>query len=52
MKVLIAPMAAIAETSGPFSRAKTLAIGLLQKGSKLCGKYLHDPIPTRETWWG
>lgn len=32
MKVLIAPMAAIAETSGPFSRAKALAIGLLQKG--------------------
>jgi UDP:flavonoid glycosyltransferase YjiC (YdhE family) len=31
MKVLITPMAAIAETSGPFSRAKTLAIGLLQK---------------------
>jgi UDP:flavonoid glycosyltransferase YjiC (YdhE family) len=32
MKVLIAPMAAIAETSGPFSRAKALATGLLQKG--------------------
>jgi UDP:flavonoid glycosyltransferase YjiC (YdhE family) len=32
MKVLIAPMAAIAETSGPFSRAKALANGLLQKG--------------------
>ena len=32
MRVLIAPMAAIAETSGPFSRAKALAIGLLQKG--------------------
>ncbi|HSL43461.1 MAG TPA: nucleotide disphospho-sugar-binding domain-containing protein [Anaerolineales bacterium] len=32
MNVLIAPMAAIAETSGPFSRAKALAIGLLQKG--------------------
>jgi UDP:flavonoid glycosyltransferase YjiC (YdhE family) len=32
MKVLIAPMAAIAETSGPFSRAKALAIGLQQKG--------------------
>lgn len=32
MKVLIAPMAAIAETSGPFSRAKALAMGLLQKG--------------------
>src|ERR1043165_7455167 len=32
MKVLIAPMAAIAETSGPFSRAKALAIGLLEKG--------------------
>lgn len=32
MKVLIAPMAAIAETSGPFSRAKALALGLLQKG--------------------
>jgi hypothetical protein len=29
MKVLIAPMAAIAETSGPFGRAKALAIGLL-----------------------
>lgn len=34
MKVLIAPMAALAETSGPFSRAKALAIGLLQKGHK------------------
>ena len=34
MKVLIAPMAAVAETSGPFSRAKALAIGLLQKGHK------------------
>ena len=32
MKVLIAPMAAIAETSGPFSRAKALAMGLLQRG--------------------
>jgi hypothetical protein len=32
MKVLITPMAAIAETSGPFSRARALAIGLLQKG--------------------
>lgn len=32
MKVLIAPMAAIAETSGPFSRAKALAIGLLRHG--------------------
>jgi UDP:flavonoid glycosyltransferase YjiC (YdhE family) len=32
MKVLIAPMAAIAETSGPFSRARALAIGLLQNG--------------------
>lgn len=32
MKVLIAPMAAIAETSGPFTRAKTLATGLLQHG--------------------
>jgi UDP:flavonoid glycosyltransferase YjiC (YdhE family) len=32
MKVLIAPMAAIAETSGPFSRAKALAMGLLRKG--------------------
>ena len=32
MKVLIAPMAAIAETSGPFTRAKALAIALLQKG--------------------
>jgi len=32
MKVLIAPMAAIAETSGPFLRAKALAIGLRQKG--------------------
>ena len=32
MNVLIAPMAAIAETSGPFSRAKALAVGLLQKG--------------------
>ena len=32
MKVLIAPMAAIAETSGPFSRAKALAVGLLEKG--------------------
>jgi uncharacterized protein (TIGR00661 family) len=31
MKVLIAPMAAIAETSGPFARAKALAIGLLQQ---------------------
>jgi UDP:flavonoid glycosyltransferase YjiC (YdhE family) len=28
MRVLIAPMAAIAETSGPFSRAKALAIAL------------------------
>jgi UDP:flavonoid glycosyltransferase YjiC (YdhE family) len=34
MKVLIAPMAAVAETSGPFSRAKALAIGLLQKSHK------------------
>jgi UDP:flavonoid glycosyltransferase YjiC (YdhE family) len=32
MKVLIAPMAALAETSGPFSRAKALALGLLQQG--------------------
>lgn len=32
MKVLIAPMAAIAETSGPFSRAKALATGLLEQG--------------------
>ncbi len=32
MKVLIAPMAALAETSGPFLRAKALALGLLQKG--------------------
>lgn len=32
MRVLIAPMAAIAETSGPFSRAKALATGLLQQG--------------------
>jgi UDP:flavonoid glycosyltransferase YjiC (YdhE family) len=32
MKVLIAPMAAIAETSGPFSRAKALAVALLRKG--------------------
>ncbi|HLO33612.1 MAG TPA: nucleotide disphospho-sugar-binding domain-containing protein [Anaerolineales bacterium] len=32
MKVLIAPMAAVAETSGPFSRAKALAMSLLQQG--------------------
>lgn len=32
MKVLIAPMAAIAETSGPFSRAKALATALLRNG--------------------
>ncbi len=32
MRVLIAPMAAMAETSGPFSRAKALALGLLQSG--------------------
>ena len=33
MRVLIAPMAAMAETSGPFSRAKALALGLLQSGN-------------------
>ena len=32
MKVLIAPMAAMAETSGPFSRARSLCLALEQRG--------------------
>ena len=38
MRILIAPMAAIAETSGPFSRAKKLAFECLKRGHdvRLC----------------
>ena len=35
MRVLIAPMAAMAETSGPFSRAAALGMGLLTSGHEV-----------------
>ncbi|RDU23429.1 glycosyltransferase [Anaerosacchariphilus polymeriproducens] len=35
MKILIVPMAAMVETSGPFSRAKTLANAFINQGSEV-----------------
>lgn len=60
MKILIAPMSAMAETSGPFSRASILCSKLLEKGHKvaLCAaedinyhsienvKNYYSPIPS------
>lgn len=35
MKILLTPMASIAETSGPFSRSKELALALIKKGHEV-----------------